>query len=317
MKKIGFLIDPPERLDPAKDSSIELMRSAAAAGNQVIMFTVAGMRADNSGLHIAGSRIPMRTAAKPWHAGAEDWTGTSHELDVIMLRLEPPINERFRIAAALLEIAARTGTPVINDPAAVLIGEEKIAALLYPQLVPDTLISTNAQELIEFAEQLPDGCVVKKLGGMGGQGVFAFAAGDSNLPAAVLQILATGAAALVQRRLPDLASGDRRVFVIDGQPAEVMLNRLPEAGSHLANMAAGGRAEAMPIGKREHEIAQALGDDLKKAGVLFAGLDVIDGHLTEINISCPTGLVQVRQQLNVDLAATIVEKSLAAAGCAL
>ena len=314
MKKIGFLIDPPGRLDVRKDSSIELMRAAAAAGCQVVMFTTGGMRMENSGLLISGTRVRIPAGADDWLADAQDWSGCSRDLDAIMLRLEPPIDERFRIAAAMLAVAGEQGTPVLNDPQAVLVGEEKIAALLYPQFAPETMVSTSAAELGQFAARLPDGCVLKKLGGMGGQGVFAFAAGDSNLPAAIDHILQTGAAALVQRRLPDLAGGDRRVFVIDGKPAAVMLNRLPAAGSHLANMAAGGRPVAMPIHEREREIATAIGDDLKKAGVLFAGLDVIDGHLTEINISCPTGLVQVRQQLNVDLAATIVERALAAAG---
>ena len=304
---IGFLIDPPERLDGRKDSSVELMRAAAAAGCEVVMFTAAGMRMESSGLRIAGNRVRIAADSSPWHTDERPFSGSSRDLDAIMLRLEPPVDENFRYAAAMLAVARNQGTPVFNDPQAILIGEEKVAALLYPQFSPETMISANAAELIEFASRLEDGCVVKKLGGMGGQGVFAFAAGDSNMPAAIAQLTSAGAPALVQRRLPDVASGDRRVFVIDGTPAEVMLNRLPAAGSHLANMAAGGRPLAMPLAERERQIGAAMSDYLKGSGVLFAGLDVVDGHLTEINISCPTGLVQVREQAEIDLAASIIE----------
>ena len=310
MKTIGFLIDPPGGLDRSKDSSIELMRAADAAGCEVVIFTCGQMHMKDSLLHIDGLRVQIASGSGCWLRDDRNWSGSSRDMDAIMLRLEPPIDERFRHACTLLAVAGRQQTPVFNDPQAVLIGEEKISALLYPQFSPPTMVSTSAIELIEFAGQLPDGCVVKKLGGMGGQGVFAFAAGDSNIAAAISHITQSGAAALVQQRLADIASGDRRVFVIDGQPAEVMLNRLPAPGCHLANMAAGGRPVAMPIQDREREIASALGADLKAAGILFAGLDVVDGHLTEINISCPTGLVQARQQLDVDLAARIIERAL-------
>ena len=189
MKKIGFLIDPPERLDGRKDSSVELMRAAEVAGNEVVIFTVGQMRMDNSTLHIAGAQVRMAADGNPWHTGERNWSGNCRKLDLIMLRLEPPIDDRFRHACAMLEIARRQGTPVINDPQAVLIGEEKISALLYPQFAPQTLVASRAAELIEFADQLPDGCVIKKLGGMGGQGVFAFAAGDSNIPAAISHVI--------------------------------------------------------------------------------------------------------------------------------
>ncbi len=304
--KIGFLIDPPQSFLPDKDSSIELMRAAQAAGDEVIMFEADGMLLGSSGLRIEGKAVDMLDSPDPWYRSRGPWSGSSSELGLIMLRLEPPVTSAFRYACAMLELASAAGTPVINKPASVLEREEKIAALAYPSLVPPTLIGSDWRALADFASGLSAGCAVKPLNSMGGEGIFAFAAGDSNIPVAIRQLVQTSGVVVVQERIADLASGDRRVFVIDGKPSSVMLNRLPASGSHLANMAAGGKPVAMPLGEAEQEIGLAVGSDLKQAGILFAGIDVIGGLLTEINISCPTGIVQVRVQTGEDLAGEII-----------
>ena len=144
--------------------------------------------------------------------------------------------------------------------------------------------------------------MVKPLDGMGSKGVFAFSKDDSNLKVTIELLLAAGHTVLVQERLAGIAHGDRRVFIIGGQTFPHMLNRVPSPGSHLGNMLAGGLPEAMPLGEAERCIGEVIGPELATAGIVFAGLDVIDGQLTEINVTCPTGLRTVRDQIGINVA---------------
>ena len=304
--RIAFVIDAPASLKGSKDSSVEIMRAAAAAADEVIMVLRSGLDLGNDGLRICGRRIGLRASDELWFEDRGEFVARGSRIDLIFMRLEPPINDDFRHCCNLLGHAERAGIAVVNRPAALVSLEEKITPLAYGDLCPATLISADQDQLLSFANSLSNGCILKPLGGMGGEGIFAFAPGDSNLATALAVLGGNGRSLVVQERLAGIAEGDRRVFVIDGQPAPMMLNRLPRAGSHLGNMAAGGRPVATALGAAERRIAERVGPDLRAAGIVFAGLDVIGGKLTEINISCPTGLRQVRDQSDVDLASEVL-----------
>lgn len=305
--QVAYLLDPLARLDATIDSSVELIRAHRERGDEV--FAVF-----RDGLTVTAGRLTMQ--AWPLHAQADDaaWYRLGEpspvdaaEIDLIAVRLEPPVDGSFRIICQMLALAGRAGARVVNDPSAILLREEKLSAQLYSELMPRTLVSTDRAALGAFCADLAAGCVLKPLDGMGGRGVFAFDANDSNAGVAIDSILARGGTVLAQERLDVFASGDRRVFVIAGRPHRLMIKRTPGKGSHLANMIAGGEAEVMEITAAEEAIVERIGADLLAQGIVFAGIDVIAGKLTEINITCPTGLRFVREQTEVSVAASVID----------
>ncbi len=302
--RLLFVIDPPAALNPQKDSSVALMRAAAARGFEVFLAEVPALLAE------AGGVFAMASAAQI--SESENWlnAGKTQKLpgdffDAILMRKEPPVDGAFAEATILLE---KMQAPVFNSPRALREKNEKLAILDFPEWIPPTIVSADIRALADFhSEQGKNGAVLKPLDGMGGRGVFALPANDPNFRAAA-ELLSEGGRRLImaQRYLPEAKDGDRRVFLIDGEPAAQMLARLPRGGDHRSNMAAGGKAEARPLGKREESLARALAPELTKAGVLFAGIDVIGGMLTEINITCPTGLQEVQKQTGKNIAAEIL-----------
>lgn len=311
--RIAFIIDPLHGIVARKDSTVELMRTAQQAGDELVVLYREGLSLYGDRLLISGDTARTRDDDSNWLSLTDKFTGSAEQLDMIFMRLEPPVDDGFRTCCALLAHAELAGVPVFNKPSSLVLRDEKLACLSHPRHIPRTMVSADLGVLREFASTLAGGYVVKPLGGMGGQGVFSFRPGDSNFVVA-LEVLGAGKRTLlVQEKLSAIAEGDRRVFVIGGKPAEVMLNRLPAAGSHRGNMAAGGKPVAMPLGDAEREVADAVAPDIAAAGIIFAGLDIIGGRLTEINITCPTGLRQVRDQLGVNLAAQVLDAAKKAA----
>lgn len=304
--QVVYLVDPPDGLNAKADSTVELVRAHARVGDQVFLTLRSGLYLRGDELHLLARPVQPTDDDAAWAELGAQTDRPASAYDLIALRLEPPVDSGYRLICQMLARARAAGVPVANDPGAVVLREEKLAALLHPELCPATLVSSDRNTLLDFSASLPDGCMLKPLNRMGGRGVFSFGAGDTNLPVAIDNALATGEPLLLQERLPAIRAGDRRVFVIDGKPYSHMLNRLPAPGSHLGNMAAGGQAQAMELGSEEKRIATAIGPQLKEAGIVFAGIDVIGGKLTEVNITCPTGLRTVRDQLALDPAATVV-----------
>lgn len=310
----AYLLDDPAALDPASDSSLELIRRHQLRGHRVLL-----VRRD--GVSLRGREVSFQAQAIEITDGQEDWRrlGPPERIEasacgLVAIRLEPPVDASYRMLCQMLAYAAAQGTPVWNRPQALIAHEEKLSAFGFPELTPPSLASSSKDELLAFCRGKRDGVMAKPFNSMGGRGVFAFASGaDSNIEVALEEILRRDGLALVQERLPAVAAGDRRVFVIDGQPADLMLNRVPKEDGHRGNMAAGGQAEAMPLGAAERRVAEAVGPALKERGVAFAGIDVIGGMLTEINITCPTGLKTVRDQTGAALADQVIDAMLAAA----
>lgn len=304
--RLLFIIDSPARLNPRKDSTIALMRAAARDGEQVFAAEINRLGVDDNGA-FAVSATPLKIKASDlsWYeAGACGEYGAA-DFDLAFMRKEPPVDAPFAMATLLLEKMAAT-TPVFNAPRALRERNEKLAILDFPKLIPPTLVSAEPAVLMAF-QRRHRGAVIKPLDGMGGRGVYVSPENDRNLRSVIQTLGDDGREWLMaQQYLPAARDGDQRVFVIEGEPAAWVLERVPRDDDHRGNMAAGGAPVVKPLDAAARAIAEAVGPALAAAGVLFAGLDVIGGRLTEINITCPTGLCEVRAQTGDDIAEVIL-----------
>jgi glutathione synthase len=229
------------------------------------------------------------------------------DADAVLMRKDPPFDAEFFYATHLLGQAEREGARVFNRPAALREHPEKLAILEFPQFIAPTRVARDPAALKAFHAEHGD-IICKPLDGMGGMGIFRVAADGLNLGAIVETLNHGGATTvMVQKYLPQIAQGDKRVLVIGGQPVPFSLARIPQGGEVRGNLAAGGKGVAMPLTEREHEIAGALGPVLAARGLLLVGLDVIGGHLTEINVTSPTCFQEITDQAGFDVAAMFLD----------
>ena len=278
------------------------MRAAARAGCTVFDGEISGMGMDENGVFFAARSVQISESDSMWREVLDSQILRGEELDAVFMRAEPPVDFRFAAATMLLDALPAA---VFNAPRALRERNEKLSIMRFPQYIPPTIISADIAAVAGFHAK-HGGAVLKPLDGMGGRGVYVSPSGDMNLRA-VAELLGGGRDLLMaQKYLPAAREGDARVFVVEGKPLPFMLLRTPRADDHRGNMAAGGAARAVPLSAAAKTIAENTGPVLAEEGVLFAGLDVIGGCLTEINITCPTGLREVRDQTGEDYAGIII-----------
>ena len=303
--RLAFLIDAPGSLNAKKDSSVALMRAAARDGDEVFLLEKNGLIAEPGGLSLIVRRAEISENDSAWFSPAKAEKVPSGFFGAILLRLDPPVDSAFLHAALALELS---DAPIFNPPRALLTMNEKLSILNFPDLIPPTLATANPEAIAAF-HRAHGGAVLKPLDGMGGRGIYVSPAGDRNLRG-MLDLLGNDGRAMLmaQAYVPAARTGDKRVFIIGGRPAKWMLSRVPREDDHRGNLAAGGQAKALPLGETERAIAETTGALAEKAGIVFAGLDVLGDRLTEINITCPTGLREVRDQTGDDLASDILSE---------
>ena len=301
--RLAFVIDPPGTLRAKKDSSVALMRAAARDGDDVFIAETSGLRAGTGGLSLAVRRAEVSDDDSEWLSAGDAEVFPSGFFGAILLRLDPPMDSAFLHATLALDFS---DAPVFNAPKALREMNEKLSILNFPRFIPPTVATSDLDALADFHRR-HDGAVVKPLDGMGGRGIYVSPKGDRNLRAVAEALGDNGREMLMaQQYLPEAREADKRVFVVGGRAMKWTLARVPRDDDHRGNLAAGGTPEARPVGDAEKKIAEAVAPMLEKAGVVFAGLDVIGGKLTEINITCPTGLREVRDQTGDDLAAEVL-----------
>ncbi|MCP9926704.1 glutathione synthase [Cyanobium sp. CH-040] len=303
-----FVIDPIERLNPAKDSSVALMQAAERAGRPVWVCTTAALMArqpsagaaPGAGGHGAWVRArPVRT--QPWHAlGAAELLPLEAFAHVWM-RKDPPVDEAYLYATHLLELAERRGVRVINRPAALRAWNEKLSSLRWSHLMAPTLVASRVEELAAFAAEHGE-VVLKPLGGRAGQGVVFAAAGTPGLGALLELVTAQQSLpVMVQAFLPGVSAGDKRILLVDGEPLGAV-NRVPSGDEFRSNLAVGGQPQATGLSEAERAICAELAPALRAEGLFFVGIDVIDGRLSEINVTSPTGIREVERLGGIPLA---------------
>ena len=296
-------MDPVAGIDIDADSTFALALEAQARGHRLWHYLPGALALDGGAVLASARPLEVRRErGRHFSLGAAETLDLA-SLDVVLMRQDPPFDMGYVTATHLLE-RVHPGTLVVNDPAQVRNAPEKLFVTEFPGLMPETLIASDRERIRAFRERHGD-IVVKPLYGNGGAGVFHIGADDENLNA--LLEMYEGIyrePAVVQRYLPEVRDGDKRIILVDGEPAGAV-NRVPPAGEARSNMHVGGRPEAAALDARDREICAAIGPALKARGLLFAGIDVIGGLLTEINVTSPTGIQEIDRFDGANLAGRI------------
>ncbi|MCP4637611.1 MAG: glutathione synthase [Methyloversatilis sp.] len=305
--RIAFIVDPLDKLKPAKDSSIAMMREAARRGHDIWAVQREALSLHGDEVMAEAVRIvPQRTDA-PWYLAQESATRALREFDAVLMRQDPPFDFEYITATWMLERAAAAGVRVFNHPRAIRDHSEKVSICEFPDLIAPTLVSRDTVAINAFIDRHGD-CILKPLDGMGGSRIFRVRADDANRNVIIETLTEDGARTLMaQRYIPEITEGDKRVLLIAGEPVPYCLARIPKAGETRGNLAVGGRGVAQPLSESDLAIARKLGPVLAARGLLLVGLDVIGDRLTEINVTSPTCFVEITEQTGFDVAAMFVD----------
>ena len=305
--KLAFVVDPLAQLKAYKDSSIAMMREAVRRGHSVSALEARDMFVRDGVVSATVADLDVRADNDAWYRAMAPRTAALGSFDCVLMRKDPPFDQEYYYATLLLDGVNTQGGRVVNDPRGLRDWNEKLAILAFPQLIPPTVVTSDMALLNDFIEASGD-VVVKKLDGMGGAMIFRVKHDDVNRNVIVETITDMGRRTIMaQRYIPEIAQGDKRVLVIDGKPFSHCLARIPKAGETRGNLAAGGRGVAQPISERDREIAETVGRRLVKAGIVFAGLDVIGNSLTEINVTSPTCIVEIAEQTGRNAAVDLLD----------
>lgn len=306
--RLAFILDPLDALKPYKDSSIAMMRAAAVRGHEIWTIQRAALAWRDGRVHAHALRIRPLAGDHPWYEAGETVVCPLAGFDAVVMRQDPPFDFEYVTATWLLERAAADGARVFNAPRAIRDHSEKLAITEFAQFTATTLVARAADEIDAFIDELGE-VVLKPLDGMGGSQIFRVRADDPNRNVILETLTHEGTRTIMaQRYLPAISEGDKRVLIIGGEVVPYALARIPKAGETRGNLAAGGRGVAMPLTAREREIAETLAPVLWARGLMVVGLDVIGGHLTEINVTSPTCFVEITAQSGFDVPALFVDK---------
>ncbi len=318
--KLLFVADPLETFQTYKDTTFSMMREAVRRGHTLMACTPQDLRWQR-GEKVTGFVRDIRLTgdAQNWFIAAQqapdERPQVLAEVDAVLMRKDPPFDAEYFYATHLLSQAQREGARVVNDPAALREHPEKLAILEFAQFIGPTLVTRDAADVRRFHAEHHD-IILKPLDGMGGMGIFRVGPDGLNLGSIVETLNQGGAQTLmVQKYLPEIVRGDKRILVIGGEPVPYCLARIPQGSEIRGNLAAGGKGVAQPLSDRDWEIARALGPVLAARGLLLVGLDVIGDSLTEINDTSPTCFQEITDQTGFDVAAmfiTALEKELQA-----
>lgn len=313
-----FVADPLLTFKTAKDSSFAMMREAARRGHEIWACEVQDLAWRSGGRVTAhgAKRLALSAAAlasqagekvEPWYELAATQDLALADVDAVLMRKDPPFDSEFFYATHLLQQAEREGARVFNRPSALREHPEKLALMEFAEHAPPTLVTRSAAAIRAFHAEQRD-IILKPLDGMGGMGIFRVTADGLNL-GSIIETLNKGGAqsVMVQRFLPEIAEGDKRVLLIAGAPVPYSLARIPQGGEVRGNLAAGGKGVAMPLTETEREVAKAVGPVLAARGLLLVGLDLIGGRITEINVTSPTCFQEITAQTGFDVAAMFVD----------
>ena len=287
-KFLGVVMDPIESINYHKDTSLALLLAAQRSGFQLFYMQQADLFIDNDGAKAKMRPLTVTADSKSWFDLGKTHIKPLADLDVILMRKDPPFDSEFIYSTYILEAAERQGTLVVNKPQSLRDCNEKVFATDFPQCIPPLLVSRDNQMLKAFLAQ-HDEVVYKPLDGMGGTSIFRVKQGDQNLNV-ILETLTNygNDTIMAQKYLPEITQGDKRVLIVDGEVVPFCLARIPSAGEFRGNLAAGGKGRVQALSERDKWIASQVAPSLKEKGLLFVGLDIIGDYLTEINVTSPT-----------------------------
>ena len=290
--KFLFILDPLASLKAYKDTSLAIMREATSLGHTLYVSLQHDLFLRGDVAKISAKKFTFTTQN---HVLEEAIEYVPAYFDGVIMRKDPPFDNEYLYSTYLLEIAANQGARIFNNPTAVRSWNEKLSVTRFPQFTPEFLVTANNELIREFLITHHD-IVVKPLDGMGGSSIFRLTLSDPNISVILETITYFGARTIMaQRYLPAILQGDKRIIMIDGEPLPYTLARIPKAGETRGNLAAGGTGYVQLLSARDTQIATTVGKALKQEGLILVGLDVIGDYLTEINVTSPTGMVEIAQ----------------------
>ena len=306
--KILFVADPLESFKIYKDSTLSMMREAQKRGHQVVACEMGDVRWQQGEAVSAQVReITLTGQPDGWFKETAKHRVALKDFCAVLMRQDPPFDSEYFYATHLLGQAEREGAKVMNSPAALRNHPEKLAIMEFAQFIAPTLVTKNDADIRAF-HAAHGAIILKPLDGMGGTGIFKVGADGLNL-GVIIETLNQGGqqTVMVQKYLPGIAQGDKRVLLIGGKPVPFCLARIPQGGEVRGNLAAGGKGVAQALSARDREIAEALGPILMARGLMLVGLDIIGDSLTEINVTSPTCFQEITDQMGCDVAALFMD----------
>lgn len=305
---ILFIADPIEQFKIYKDTTFAMMREAQRRGHTLAVCEPQHIQWQR-GSRVTGRVRDITLTGQPveWFSAKEVRMAALADFDAVQMRKDPPFDSEYFYATHLLEQAEREGARVFNKPRALRDHPEKLAIMEFPQFIGPTLVTRDAQDIRRFHAEHRD-IILKPLDGMGGMGIFRVGADGMNLGSIIETLNKEGSqSVMVQKFLPEISEGDKRVLVIGGKPVPYSLARIPQGSEVRGNLAAGGKGVAMALSARDEEIGTALGAVLLERGLLLAGVDVIGECVTEINVTSPTCFQEIFDQTGCDVAALFID----------
>ncbi|MEO8812050.1 MAG: glutathione synthase [Caulobacteraceae bacterium] len=304
--QVAIQMDPIEGINIETDTTFMLMLEAQTRGHGLWVYGPERLALDDGRLFARGRPLNLRATHGDHHALGKMEVRPLAEMDVVLMRQDPPFDMAYISAAHFLE-TIHPATLVVNNPAEVRNAPEKLFVTAFPGLQPPTLITSDAEALREFQARHGD-MVLKPLYGGAGSGVVRLRKGDPNLDALLeLHAMIGREPVIAQKFVPAISRGDKRILLVDGEPVGA-INRIPAKGQVRSNLARGGRAEAVELTARDLEICDTIAMELKTRGLLFVGIDVIGDYLTEINVTSPTGAQQLKRFGGADVAVRLWDR---------
>ena len=301
--KFLFVIAPIKNINPLKDSSAALMQASSKKNIEIWSCTPQDLEARGDEVWASSVKVKVN----PWISFKENNCIPLAEFNCIWMRKDPPVNEAYLYATHLLEVAERKGVKVINKPSSLRAWNEKLGALRYSHLMAPTIVASKVKDLINFAN-INNEVVIKPLGGKGGQGVIRI---NKNSPGikSIIELITSQEElpVMMQKFIPEVIEGDKRIIIVNGE-AIGSINRIPQGGDFRSNLAMGGKAEPTLLTEKEKSICSELSQHFKDEGLFFVGIDVINGMLSEINVTSPTGLREIENLSNKNVSEEVIEK---------
>lgn len=314
MIKLGIVMDPISSINIKKDTSFGMLLEAQSRGYELHYMEMDSLYLRGGEGRALTRKLSVKQDYDSWYEFGSEQDIALQDLDVILMRKDPPFDTEFIYATYILERAEEKGTLIVNKPQSLRDCNEKLFTAWFPELTPDTLVTRNAAQLKAFHKEHTD-VILKPLDGMGGASIFRLKPEDANVSVIIETLTEHGNRfCMAQNYLPAIKDGDKRVLVVDGEPVPYCLARIPAQGETRGNLAAGGRGEARPLSESDWAIARKVAPILKEKGLIFVGLDIIGDRLTEINVTSPTCAREIEAAFPISVTGMLmdaIEKRLA------
>lgn len=304
---LGVVMDPIGDIKFHKDSTLAMLQAAQARGWSLHYMEMGDLYSRDGVAMARMAPLQVFDNAEQWFTLGEPEQHPLHQLDVVLMRKDPPFDMEYIYATYLLELAEKRGTLVVNRPASLRDANEKVFTSYFPQCCAPTLISRREEQLRAFVTEHAE-VILKPLEGMGGASIFKVSRDDPNTSVILETLTEHGQRyAMAQRFIPEISEGDKRILLIDGEVVPYALARVPASGELRGNLAAGGTGVGVELSERDHWICSQLAPKLREMGLIFVGIDVIGDYLTEINVTSPTCIRELDQLFGLDIAGQLMD----------